>query len=98
MSAPYSRMQFQLNPDIKKEFDRLTEDLSALTDRAVGDKIFRPVGGRTFALMLEGISHSFFMVWLQNPDPATVDRKVEVILDLFYGGALAQSSGGIRRT
>jgi len=82
-------VQFQLNPEIKKEFDRLTEDVSALMDRAIGEHLLRPVGGRNLALMLQGISHSFFVDWLQNPDPATVDRNVEMILDLFHRGAMA---------
>lgn len=81
-------MQFRLDPDIKKEFNRLTEDLAALMERAIAEKLFRPVGGRNLALMLQGISHSFFLQWLHNPDPAAVDRNVEMILDLFCRGAL----------
>ena len=81
-------LRFRLNPEIKKGFDQLTENLAAVMERAVAEKSFRPVGGRNLALMLQGISHSFFLNWLQNPDIATVDRNVETILDLFYGGAL----------
>ena len=66
----------------------MTEDVSALMDRAIGEHLLRPVGGRNLALMLQGISHSFFMDWLQNPDPATVDCNVERILDLFHRGAM----------
>ncbi len=81
-------LRFQLDPEIKKEFDLLTEALAAVMERAIAEKRFRPVGGRNLALMLQGISHSFFLNWLQNPDVATVDRNVEMILDFFYEGAL----------
>ncbi|MGW8181220.1 MAG: TetR/AcrR family transcriptional regulator [bacterium] len=85
-------LRFQLDPEIKKEFDLLTEDLAAVIERAIAEKLFRPVGGRNLALMLQGLSHSFFLNWLQNPDVATVDQNVETILDLFYEGALDKGS------
>jgi AcrR family transcriptional regulator len=85
-------LRFQLDPEIKKEFDLLTEDLAAVMERASAEKLFRPVGGRNLALMLQGISHSFFRNWVQNPDVESVDRNVETILDLFYKGALVKLS------
>jgi AcrR family transcriptional regulator len=84
-------LRFQLDPEIKKEFDLLTEDLAAVMERAVAQKLFRPVGGKNLALMLQGISHSFFRNWIQNSDVATVDRNVETILDLFCEGALVKT-------
>lgn len=82
-------VRIRLDPKMKEEFDLLTEDLSALMERASEEKLLRPVGGRNLALMLQGISHSFFVDWLQNPDPTAVDRNVEMILDLFWQGARA---------
>ena len=91
----------RLNPDLKKESDLLTEDLATVMDRAVAEKLFRPVGGRNLALMLQGISHSFFVNWLQDPNPEAADRNVEMILDLFFSGALkgaARDAGEIDRS
>jgi TetR/AcrR family transcriptional regulator len=83
-------LQLRLDPNLKREADLLTTDLAAVMDRAVSQKVFRPVGGRNLALMLQGISHSFFVNWLQNPIPEEVDRNVMMILDLFLRGALAE--------
>ncbi len=85
-------MRLQLAPEIRREFELLTKDLAALMDRAAAEKLFRPVGGRNLALMLQGISHSFFLEWLQNPTPDAVDRNVDMILDLFFQGALVNPS------
>jgi len=82
-------VRLRLDPEIKQNFDLLTDDLASLMDRAVEEKLFRPVGGRNLALMLQGISHSFFLEWIRNPDPAAVDSNVAMILDLFCHGALA---------
>ena len=81
-------VQLRLNRDLRKETELLTEALSAVMDRAIAQKLLRPVGGRNLVLMLQGISHSFFVDWLQNPDPEAVDRNVEMILNLFFRGAL----------
>lgn len=87
-------VRIRLEPKMKEEFDLLTKDLAILMERASEEKLFRPVDGRNLALMLQGISHSFFVDWLQNPDPAAVDRNVEMILDLFWHGARAQATQG----
>ncbi len=83
-------LRIQLDPEIKKELDLLTEELAALMERAIAEERFRPVGGRNLALMLQGISHYFFLNWLRNPTPEAVGRNVEMILDLFFQGALAR--------
>ena len=82
-------VRLRLDPEVKKEFDLLTDDLARLMEHGVAEGRFRPIGGRNLALMLQGISHFFFLDWLQNPTPAAVDHNVEMILNLFYGGALS---------
>lgn len=82
-------VRIRLEPKMKEEFDLLTEALAVVMERASEEELLRPVGGRNLALMLQGISHSFFVDWLQNPDPKAVDRNVEMILDLFWLGARA---------
>lgn len=82
-------VRLRLDPEIRQEYEVLTVDLTSLMDRAIAEKIFRPVGARNLALMLQGISHSFFLNWLRNPDPAAVAANVDMILDLFCHGALA---------
>jgi TetR/AcrR family transcriptional regulator len=47
-------VQLRLNRDLRKETELLTEALSAVMDRAIAQKLLRPVGGRNLVLMWTG--------------------------------------------
>lgn len=82
-------VKVRLDPDLASEYEKLTDELAKVMERGIQQGVLRAVGGRNLALMLQGISHSFFVEWLKNPTPEGASCNVEQILDLFCHGALA---------
>lgn len=78
------------NRDIRKMHEEIVENLAAIFEIGVRQKVFSRLDTRFMAVTLEGISNAFLFRWLENPKRHPYQSNVQKIMDMFLGGCLSK--------
>ena len=79
-----------LGKDIRKFYDELVEELSAVFERGVRTKVFHPLDPRHMAVALEGVTNAFLFCWLEDPAGDPYPANIPTIRDIFLRGVLSK--------
>ena len=77
-----------LDQDIGKLYEKLVEQLALVLERGVRENLLRQVNPYYMAVALEGLTNSFLLCWLADPERHPYEANVPVITDMFLNGVL----------